>query len=490
LKLHTTAGGSISHALAAEHRGMHMAAIGDNVTLTAVPEPGYRFVEWRGSMNTTNNPLVATMPDSHGVIWAVFAEDGQPAPEVELYTMQRHWDAFEAIEATYVDEALPDSNFAGVAYPKVRPVKPSDGAVAKHAFLKFDVDRVPVDPGSIAYATVKYQRLQETSLKDHINISSTDTSWSKDSITWNTKPALPAEPISYKDYSVYNPVRHHLEVTDYFQAHGTGVHSFCVSGTRVGSAQGDFEMVSSDIPDSINTEDKPLLYIVWDEKVPIEPWDTSDLPQQAIYPAPADGSVNQPAELDLSWASAFNTTSYNVYFGTTSNLVLQGSQAVTSFDPDTLTYAAGYDWRIDAINASGTTTGAIWSFTVNPGLNDSDGDGMIDLHEQLAGTDPHDPASALKMQIDLIDLHEQLAGTDPHDPASALKMQIDFAALPSPLIKWSSVSNRHYRVFKGTNLTAGTWSELTNGIIANPPENELILPTDDDQAFFRIELDD
>jgi len=31
---------------------------------------------------------------------------------------------------------------------------------------------------------------------------------------------------------------------------------------------------------------------------------------------------------------------------------------------------------------------------------------------------------------------------------------------------------------------------VTNGIIANPPENQLIIPTDDDQAFFRIELDE
>jgi len=106
----------------------------------------------------------------------------------------------------------------------------------------------------------------------------------------------------------------------------------------------------------------------------------------------------------------------------------------------------------------------VWSFTADPGLGDSDGDGMIDRDEQLAGTDPGNPASVLKMQI-------------------------NSAALPSPLIRWSSVSNRHYRVLKGTNLTAGVWNTVTNGIIANPPENQLPIPSPDDRAFFRVELD-
>jgi len=43
-----------------------------------------------------------------------------------------------------------------------------------------------------------------------------------------------------------------------------------------------------------------------------------------------------------------NTASYNVYFGTTGNMVLQGSQAATSFDPGTLTYAATGSWQLEA----------------------------------------------------------------------------------------------------------------------------------------------
>ena len=43
-----------------------------------------------------------------------------------------------------------------------------------------------------------------------------------------------------------------------------------------------------------------------------------------------------------------------------------GNQAGTTFDPVTLTAGTTYYWRIDEVNASGTTTGVEWSFTTLP----------------------------------------------------------------------------------------------------------------------------
>ncbi len=575
LELKMTPGGQVSHNMAPEHRGMHMVRIGDELMLTAVPDAGYEFTGWQGSVTNMDNSLEVIVPDAHGVIWATFAPTGQEAPEVDLTTKKRHWDAFESIEAGYVDFNQPDANFGNnTTNLLLRPYKegePALNALEKRPFLKFDVDQVP-DPSTIAYATVKIYNTYTTNFEPIFEIFETDNGWDRDTLTWNNMPAIAeSDPISRYDSTDFIHARSHLEVTDYFKSdgNGPGIHSFVIRSDQLYSRDTEVTIPNSVLPYSMKTDEKPLLYIVWDEVIPIVPWgqtvpaervnalspaiaeildatnttvdltwsasdevefvnvyfgtnqtpplvshqrdaiyddfdsfytadnlqpgttyfwrvdtvtskgavtegelryftvdtDTTLPPSQPTDPQPVDGAVDQLAELELTWLNGGGATSYDVYFGTTGNMTLQGNQPGISFDPGTLTYAAGYDWRIDAVNAFGTTTGAVWSFTADPGLNDSDGDGMIDLHEQLAGTDPNNPASVLKMQI-------------------------DSSALPSPLIRWSSVSNRQYRVLKGTNLIAGVWGEVTNGIMANPPENQLPIPTDNEQAFFRIELDE
>lgn len=59
------------------------------------------------------------------------------------------------------------------------------------------------------------------------------------------------------------------------------------------------------------------------------------------------------------------TETYNVYFGEQDNLVLvaslqAGVEWVITFG--TLKYNKVYEWRIDSVNAFGTTTGDVWSF--------------------------------------------------------------------------------------------------------------------------------
>ena len=55
-----------------------------------------------------------------------------------------------------------------------------------------------------------------------------------------------------------------------------------------------------------------------------------------------------------------------MYFGTSTPLDggdFQGNQAGTSFDPGPLANETTYFWRIDEVNAGGTTAGPTWSFT-------------------------------------------------------------------------------------------------------------------------------
>jgi hypothetical protein len=88
------------------------------------------------------------------------------------------------------------------------------------------------------------------------------------------------------------------------------------------------------------------------------------LPGQASNPSPSNGAkkVQNPT---LSWTAGTDATSHDVYFGTDSTPdsgEFQGNQAGTTFDPGSLSKKTNYYWRIDEVNAQGTTTGTVWTF--------------------------------------------------------------------------------------------------------------------------------
>jgi hypothetical protein len=74
----------------------------------------------------------------------------------------------------------------------------------------------------------------------------------------------------------------------------------------------------------------------------------------------ANGSVK------LTWSGSSNTVSYSIFFGTSAaDLTQLGTVAYTaspSFTVNNLTEYTNYYWRVDATNAKGTTTGAVWNF--------------------------------------------------------------------------------------------------------------------------------
>jgi len=86
-------------------------------------------------------------------------------------------------------------------------------------------------------------------------------------------------------------------------------------------------------------------------------------PGQASNPTPADSAAGVSVDADLSWTAGSGTTSHDVYFGTTSPGAFQGNQTATTYEPGTMANDTTYYWRIDEINAAGTTTGVVWSFT-------------------------------------------------------------------------------------------------------------------------------
>ena len=95
---------------------------------------------------------------------------------------------------------------------------------------------------------------------------------------------------------------------------------------------------------------------------------------QPLPPAPASApSPSQDATLvgrsaDLSWTAGSGAISHDVYFGTTDPPPFVGNQAGTSFEPGLMSGLQTYYWRIDEVNAQGTTTGSVWSFTTRSGF--------------------------------------------------------------------------------------------------------------------------
>jgi phage anti-repressor protein len=113
-------------------------------------------------------------------------------------------------------------------------------------------------------------------------------------------------------------------------------------------------------------------------------------PGQASNPSPADSATNVNIDADLSWTAGSGSTSSDVYFGTTSPGTFQGNQTATTFEPGTMANGTTYYWRIDEVNAGGTTTGNVWSFTT-----------IVAAPGQASSPSPADSATNVDIDADL-----------------------------------------------------------------------------------------
>ncbi|MFH1228117.1 MAG: PEGA domain-containing protein [Planctomycetota bacterium] len=85
------------------------------------------------------------------------------------------------------------------------------------------------------------------------------------------------------------------------------------------------------------------------------------LPDQVSLSSPSDGATSVSLSASLSWATAGNATSYDVYFGTSYPPAYQVNTTDTSYSPSMANYT-DYYWRIVSRNETGTTDGDVWSF--------------------------------------------------------------------------------------------------------------------------------
>ena len=91
-------------------------------------------------------------------------------------------------------------------------------------------------------------------------------------------------------------------------------------------------------------------------------------PYPPSNPSPANGALNQPVNLTLTWSCTDpdgDPLTYDVYFGTNNNPPLvSGNQSSTSYNPGQLDSNTIYYWKIVAKDNQGaTTSGPVWHFS-------------------------------------------------------------------------------------------------------------------------------
>ncbi len=125
---------------------------------------------------------------------------------------------------------------------------------------------------------------------------------------------------------------------------------------------------------------------------------------------------------------------------------------------------------------------------------DADNDGLADSWEQQffggAGADPNADNDA----DGLSNLREYRAGTDPTDPRSVLEFVEISASAGRVSVKWSSQPAKTYRVRRAASLLAkvADYAVIQSGIAASPPANEFIDASAGNgaQFFYLIEAEE
>jgi len=204
------------------------------------------------------------------------------------------------------------------------------------------------------------------------------------------------------------------------------------------------------------------------------------LPVVALNPTPADGAVHPDTWASLGWAPGHTAVSHDVYFSDNFDDVndrtpeaFQGNQASTFYVvgfpgflyPDGLIPGVTYYWRVDEIEADGTTIhkGNVWSFLVPP--------------KTAYAPDPADGAESIDLDVEIswaegfgAKLHTVYFGDNFDDVNNAVGglPQGTATYIPGPL---ELAKTYYWRVdeFDAVDTYKGeVWNFLTQGAVGSP----------------------
>jgi hypothetical protein len=85
----------------------------------------------------------------------------------------------------------------------------------------------------------------------------------------------------------------------------------------------------------------------------------------AVNPSPANGAIDVPVDVSLSWLEAQFATGRELWIGKPGAMEkVDPAPTGTTYTPGNLELGQTYEWRVDQIGPSGTVTGHTWTFKV------------------------------------------------------------------------------------------------------------------------------
>jgi hypothetical protein len=137
-------------------------------------------------------------------------------------------------------------------------------------------------------------------------------------------------------------------------ASGTGSGTLnCILPAGTASAGGYRIRVTGSNPATTGTSNPTDMYV-------------RTVPVCSASPNPADAGTNIDQFATLSWGTVAGASSYDVYFGTTTPVLVSSAQSGNTYDPGVLTLGTTYQWYIVPRNSCGSSASCSstpWTFT-------------------------------------------------------------------------------------------------------------------------------